>query len=241
MNRFLIAATAVVALGIAAPAYAADLAQPAIHAPAPADAMYNWSGFYVGANAGAGSSHSCWTDLILGGLITLDQGCHDATGAVAGAQIGYRWQSSAWVLGIEAQGDWGGLQGSNEQVFSPAFTQRSRVNALGLFTAQAGYAIDNALFYLKGGAAVTNNHFDFLSTPSQAVIYDSPDQARWGGTLGAGIEYGFASNWSLGIEYDHLFMPDEKVTFNAPVLPPEDNITQGIDLVMARLNYRFGG
>jgi outer membrane immunogenic protein len=226
------------ALGVAAPALAADLAMPA-----PEDVMYNWSGFYVGGNAGVGSSHSCWTNIFLGGLFTFDEGCHNATGGLAGAQIGYRWQSGALVLGLEAQGDWASLEGSNESTSVPAFTNRSHINALGLFTVQAGYAVDNALLYLKGGAAVTNNHFDVLSTPSTAVAGDAADQARWGTTLGVGVEYGFTQNWSLGIEYNHLFMPDQQSTFATVPASPfpfgTDNITQGVDLVTARLNYRF--
>lgn len=241
MKHFLAAAMAAIALGVAAPASAADLAAP-VHVPPPADAMYNWSGFYIGANAGGGSSHGCATDIIAGGLLLLDQGCNDATGGVAGAQIGYRWQSSSWVLGLEAQGDWAGLKGSNAEIFSPAFTNRSNVNAFGLFTAQVGYATNNVLFYLKGGAAVTNNHFDVFSVPSNLIVANTPDQTRWGTTLGAGLEYGFAPNWSLGIEYDHLFMPDQTSIFipTVPALPAETSITQGVDVVMARLNYRFG-
>ncbi|MGY4287748.1 opacity protein-like surface antigen [Bradyrhizobium sp. LM2.7] len=34
-------------------------------------------------------------------------------------------------------------------------------------------------------------------------------ETRWGGTVGAGLEFGFAPNWSVGVEYDHLFMGQE--------------------------------
>jgi len=238
MKQFFAAATAALALGIAAPAFAGSMTPPA-----PADAMYNWSGFYIGANGGAGSSHSCWTDELLGGLVSFDQGCHDATGGVAGGQVGYRWQSSAWVLGLEAQGDWASLQGQNEGTLSPAITDRSRVNAFGALTAQAGFAAGNVLFYLKGGAAVTSNRFEHVSTPSNVVI-DGADESRWGGIVGVGLEYGFAENWSFGVEYDHLFMPDTQSTFSPlPFIGPAsvDSITQGVDVVTARLNYHFGG
>jgi len=248
MKQFLTVAMAAIAVGVAAPALAADLAA-AVHVPAPVDAMYNWSGFYVGANAGAGSSHSCWAFLLLPGL-SLPEGCHDATGGVVGGQIGYRWQSSAWVLGLEAQGNWADLAGSNESdVFVGIFANRSHVNAFGLFTGQVGYAVDNALFYVKGGAAVTSNNFDVLglTAPVPNSVVGTSSQTRWGGTLGAGVEYGFASNWSAGIEYDHLFMPTQDSTLTS-VGPPSpgslfgvENITQGVDLVTARLNYRFGG
>jgi outer membrane immunogenic protein len=41
------------------------------------------------------------------------EGCHNATGGLAGGQIGYRWQTTNWMFGVEAQGDWADLTGSN--------------------------------------------------------------------------------------------------------------------------------
>ena len=38
------------------------------------------------------------------------EGSHDATGGVAGGQVGYRWQTGTWVYGLEAQGDWADLR-----------------------------------------------------------------------------------------------------------------------------------
>ena len=77
--------------------------------------VYDWSGFYIGANGGWGSSHKCWDLVTAGCARSLREGCHDATGGVAGGQIGYRWQSGTWVFGLEAQGDWADLKGRNDQ------------------------------------------------------------------------------------------------------------------------------
>lgn len=104
MKKFLLGTVALIAF--AAPAAAADLAaRPYTKAPPIIAAIYDWSGFYIGANGGWGSSHNCWSQ-VPGGLLLGSDGCHDATGGVAGGQIGYRWQSGAWVFGLEAQGDW---------------------------------------------------------------------------------------------------------------------------------------
>ena len=68
-------------------------------------------------------------------------------------------------------------------------------------------------------------------------------ETRWGGTVGAGLEYGFAPNWSAGVEYDHLFMgtgPWCLHTTPRRVLPHE-RIRQDVDLVTVRVNYRWGG
>src|SRR5262249_49791968 len=140
---------------LAVPAAAADLpARPYTKAPAVVPpVIYNWSGFYIGVNGGGGSSHKCWDFNTLPGVY-VSEGCHDATGGLAGGQIGYRWQWTNWVSGVEAQGDWADLKGSNISQIAPAFTNTSRIDGIGLFTAQVGVAWNNVLFYVKGGGAV---------------------------------------------------------------------------------------
>ncbi|PBB36600.1 outer membrane beta-barrel protein [Mesorhizobium sp. WSM3868] len=237
MKRVLIAAAAfAAALSAVAHASAADLAVPV---PTKTDVGYDWSGFYIGANGGWGSSHSCWTSAFFG-----SEGCHNATGGTAGSQLGYRWQRSDWVFGLEAQGNWADLKGSNVDIVVPVFINRSHVDWFGLLTAQVGYSVDNALFYVKGGAAVTHDRFDVLFSPDTPAG-ETDDQTRWGGALGAGLEYGFAPNWSLAIEYDHLFMPDKTTTFTVVGAPggpfSTERIDQDVDLVGLHLNYRWGG
>ena len=105
-------------------------------------AVYDWSGFYIGANGGWGSSHKCWDFATAGSCSSLAEGCHDATGGVAGGQIGYRWQAGTWVFGLEAQGDWADLKGRNVSLAIPGHLHQrsSKVDAFGLFTGQVGYA-----------------------------------------------------------------------------------------------------
>jgi outer membrane immunogenic protein len=245
MKKFLLGTVGFVALGLAAPASAADLAaRPYTKAPPPMiAAMYDWSGFYIGLNGGWGSSRKCWDFTTVAGVFVAGEGCHDATGAVAGGQIGYRWQASSWVFGLEAQGDWANLRGSNTSVVFPAFTNRSRIDAFGLFTGQVGYAWNNVLLYVKGGAAVTADRFDIRTTVGNVLAATSNGDNRWGGTVGAGLEYSFAPNWSAAVEYDHLFMGTQTRTFTTPAAAffSTDRIRQDVDLVTVRVNYRWGG
>ena len=61
MKKVLLVTASLIALGAAAPAVAADLAaRPYTKAPAMVAAVYDWSGFYIGANGGWGSSRNCW-------------------------------------------------------------------------------------------------------------------------------------------------------------------------------------
>ncbi len=75
------------------------------------------------------------------------------------------------------------------------------------------------------------------------LINDTASETRWGGTIGAGLEYGFAPNWSVGIEYDHIFLGGRDVGFTdfTGALTSIDHITQNVDMGLVRLNYRFGG
>jgi outer membrane immunogenic protein len=251
MKKFFLATVGLVALGMAAPASAADLAaRPYTKAPPPMVAIYDWSGFYIGVNGGGGWSHKCWDLTNFRTPITaFGEGCRDATGGVVGGQVGYRWQSASWVFGLEAQGDWANLKGSNVSLFTPVWTNNSKIDALGLFTGQVGYAWNNVLWYVKGGAAVTDDKYQGTVTAT-GVQFDSASETRWGGVVGTGLEFGFAPNWSVAVEYDHLFMGNRGITFtSAGVLAGipagsvfrTDTIRQDVDMVTARINYRFGG
>ena len=61
--------------------------------------------------------------------------------------------------------------------------------------------------------------------------------------VGAGLEFGFAPNWSAGVEYNHLFMQDRTHTFvdTTGAFFGTDRIRQDVDLVTVRVNYRWGG
>jgi outer membrane immunogenic protein len=247
MKKILLGAMGLAVVSMAAPAAAADLAaRPYTKAPPPmVAAIYDWSGFYVGINGGGGSSRKCW-DLITtpAGLpVIASEGCHDATGGTVGGQIGYRWQSTNWVFGVEAQGNWADFKGDNVSLFFPTDRNRSRIDAFGLFTGQIGYAWNNVLFYVKGGAAVTDDKHDIFAIPSGVLISSTHNETRWGGTIGAGFEYGFALNWSVGVEYDHLFMGNRNLTFTSPagVFDGTDRIRQDVDIGLVRVNYRWGG
>jgi outer membrane immunogenic protein len=246
VKKFLLSVVSLAAIGTAAPASAADLAaRPYTKAPPMIAAIYDWSGFYIGANAGGASSRNCWdvNNTALGAVApAFREGCHDATGAVAGGQIGYRWQSANWVFGVEAQGDWVDLKGSNTSLFfAPGTINQSKIGALGLFTGQVGYAWNNVLWYVKGGAAVTDDKYKGLVG---GIVVDQANETRWGGAVGTGLEVGFAPNWSVGVEYDHLFMGNRNVTFTTTpggAVTRTDNIRQDVDMGTVRLNYRWGG
>src|SRR5690349_19859904 len=113
MKKLSTAVAAIALLGT--PAFAADMP---VKAPptAPAAPVFNWTGWYVGVNAGASFGHAK-TDFNVA-PITLTQtstgesatsgafGVTDTSypgGFIGGGQIGYNWQwSPLIVLGLEA-------------------------------------------------------------------------------------------------------------------------------------------
>jgi outer membrane immunogenic protein len=243
MKKFLLATVGLVALGVAGPASAADMAVKA-RPPAPVVVpIYDWTGFYIGANGGWGQSRNCWDFVDVAGVVVAD-GCRERSGGLVGGQIGYRWQwGGGWVVGLEAQGDWADLSNQRVSVINPLFSTRTETDGIGLFTGQIGYAWNAALLYVKGGAAVTSNRFSILDTLTGAELA-SASATRWGGTVGVGFEYGFTPNWSFGVEYNHLFMGHANNSFTGPAVPAafvNNRISQDVDMVTARINYRFGG
>jgi outer membrane immunogenic protein len=240
VKKILASTTAAVALlTTSLVAQAADLPQKAYAPPPVMMAVYDWTGFYIGGNAGYGSNRNCWGRVPVAGAVIPTS----SSGGVVGGQAGYRWQMGQGCVRFGSPGRLGVASRLANQHFWPDAYDRAKVAGFGLFTGQIGYAWNAALLYLKGGAAVTSNRYD-ITTTLGGVGVASASSTRWGGTVGAGFEYGFAPNWSAGIEYDHLFMGDSNNSFSVPnplLAGALNRISQDIDMVTVRVNYRFGG
>ena len=206
MKKLLLGTIGLVALS--GSAMAADLPARTYKAPPPVVApIYDWTGFYIGANGGWGESRNCWGIVPLARCdysptaAPVDQAASSAASSDTAGNPGSL--SSVWK--VRAIGRTSADPASASSIRS--FSTGVKVDAVGLFTGQIGYAWNASLLYLKGGAATTRNRFDVWTTAS-GVNVATASSNRWGGTVGVGWEYGFAPNWSAGIEYDHLFMGD---------------------------------
>ncbi|SDC03857.1 outer membrane immunogenic protein [Bradyrhizobium brasilense] len=238
MKKILLVTASMLALSATA-ASAADLAaRPYTKAPPPmVAAVYDWTGFYIGINGGWGQSHDNRSVDGVGGV-----GSYDANGGTVGGQIGYRWQAGGWVFGLEAQGNWADFSGSTGNLVVPGGIVRSKTDAFGLFTGQIGYAWNNVLLYAKGGAAVTDRNFQFLNAAGNLASETGFD-TRWSPTVGVGLEFAFSQGWSLGVEYNHIFEDTHGATFVTPAGVAVTGFHTGgdTDMVLGRLNYKFGG
>lgn len=190
------------------------------------------------------------------------------SGVIGGGQIGYNWQVNQFVLGVEADAVGTGLNGSSasaSRAFGPpvllaTVTQTvtvdfSPIDWMATFRGRAGFAVDRALFYVTGGAAVaeiggsttTLVNGPGIGIPAGTfVAANGGSTTRWGWTFGGGIEWAFSNNWSLAGEYRHTDFGTRGSTFNIPDglggVFATGTLTsrQTVDQATARINYRFG-
>jgi outer membrane immunogenic protein len=228
MKKCLLAAVAL--LGVATSASAADLgARGYNQAPAYAAPIYTWTGFYLGAHIGGAFSGS----NSFNGLALSD---YDAR-LLGGVQAGADWQFAGnFVVGAEGQYSWLGKNNLNA-VFPAGFVYSNNQRALASITARLGYAFGSALVYVKGGYAWSDNNetLTFAGVPV-AFVLDSSHSNGW--TLGGGVEYMFAPNWSAKAEYQYYNFGDSR--FLAPAaLVPFGTFHNDEHTLKLGVNYRF--
>jgi outer membrane immunogenic protein len=232
-----------IAAGIST-ASAADLSRPVYtKAPPPAPVMYNWTGFYVGLNAGGKWITNSDNTVTVGGTSFTLSGNNDSSW-IAGGQLGYNWQApgSQWVFGIE--GDIDAQDFSKTRVlgtaigpFIPgdAFSVESKWQAS--IRGRIGYAWDRVLLYGTGGVAFTQLKGS-VSLVGLGTVTD--DTTVVGGTVGGGLEYAVTNNLSLGVEGRYTWYGDQ--TFNGGTLAAavvQDKINLNTAEVMGKINFKF--
>ena len=234
MKKFLLATVALVALGATAPALAADLAaRPYTKAPAYAAPIYNWTGFYIGGHIGGAFSGN----NNFNGLATGNNGNGRFLGGLQGG-ADYQFAPN-WVLGAEAEYSW--LGSSNNSVIFPGtpapYTYTNNQRGIGSVTGRVGYTWGPGLLYVKGGYAFSDNS-ESLTQNGGAVPFAFNGGHSNGYTVGAGLEYMFAQNWSAKIEYQYYDFGSNR--FIAPVvMVPFGSFSNDEHTLKAGLNYRF--
>ncbi|MBR0753384.1 porin family protein [Bradyrhizobium jicamae] len=227
MKKFLLGTAALAAL--ASPAFAADMpARTYTKAPpytAPA-VVYNWTGFYIGGHVGG-----AFTDGT--NLMGAD------TRFLGGVQGGFDYQFAPnWVMGIEAQYSW--LSGGSSNTVFPAGTVvTGNSDQLGSVTGRLGYTWGPALLYAKGGYAWRDNNNIGVAVAGVPTAFTTSGNNQNGYTVGAGLEYMFAPNWSAKAEYQYYNFG--KTTFTGG---PADIVGASLKndehTVKLGVNYRFG-
>jgi outer membrane immunogenic protein len=190
----------------AASALAADLDVPP--PPPPVEelrtATYDWTGAYIGALVGSSCIDGSLVDNDIGGVPPTPlhwemSGC----GWKGGALVGYNYQMDNFVLGAEA--DW---SRSNKIVkntdpgadFSFAMDHEVTVRS------RLGWAMDDTLFFVTGGAAYAQGNLDGISAPIPSNI----KAKHWGWTIGGGVEHAFTDQFRMKLDYLYTHYKGEK-------------------------------
>ncbi len=196
MRNSLLLTAALVGLGGAA--LAADLPN-AKEPPVPPAPVFTWSGFYVGGQVGYQWSQTV-QNLVgePGSVFISTEPDTDTEGLTGGAHIGYNWQVSQFVLGIEGDVEGTGYSGS-ELSNSGAFSNTTNIAIEGSARVRVGFAWDQFLFYGTGGAAFASIRNSVLTVGGGPS--DEATIGRVGWTAGGGIEYALDPSWTIRAEY----------------------------------------
>jgi outer membrane immunogenic protein len=229
MKKFLLGAAALAAF--ASPAFAADMpARTYTKAPPPYTApavVYNWTGFYIGGHVGGAFTDG--TNLLGSDARFL-----------GGVQGGFDYQfASNWVLGAEAQYSWLG-GGTNSGVVFPGGTLvTGKSDQLGSVTGRFGYTWGPALLYAKGGYAWRDNNNIGVSVAGVPAAFTTSGNHKDGYTVGGGLEYMFAPNWSAKAEYQYYNFGSTTFT-SGPADVVGAKFRDDEHTVKVGVNYRFG-
>jgi outer membrane immunogenic protein len=226
--------------------------------------VYNWTGFYLGLNAGGnwGKSQSPMTiasnAAFASAFDTMGSKSFDTGGFTGGGQGGYNWQWHNILVGLETDFDYFGSAGSQSVSYPTPNSRRpltstitKSLNTDWLFTARprVGITANNWLFYETAGLALTQLKASWAyadNFPEAANATASANVTGW--TVGGGIEYAFPGNWLVGGEYLYVKFPGVSANSGAtsrfpPVPTPGVSVSYNADLasniIRLRLSKKF--
>src|SRR6202012_2706914 len=190
MKKILLASAAIGAF--AAPSFAADLPArtytkaPAYTAP---EAVYNWTGFYIGGH--------------VGGAFAGNNRLESSDGRVlGGVQGGFDYQfATNWVVGVEAQYSWLANNNGAGVAFPAGTVVNGNTDQLGSVTGRFGYTWGPALLYAKGGYAWRDNPNIGVTFAGAPAAFTTTGNQQNGWTVVAGLEYLVAPNLEAKAEY----------------------------------------
>ncbi len=222
------------AAGIASSASAADMPVKAVRA-APA-AVYNWSGFYVGVHVGG-----AWLDHERHEIALPENlADHDASGLIAGGQIGFNVQNGNIVWGIEVQASWSDLDDETPSTLFEGFTKRTEVNWMGTAAGRLGIVTGNMLLFVKAGFAWADYDYQIRLDGAR---WAQVDELRTGWMVGVGAEYAMSGPWSVKLEYNYMDFGKKSYNFVPVTDDPTERwrVEDSIHVVKFGINYRLGG
>ena len=233
-------------------AQAADLGARAPYLKAPVAMVYDWTGFYLGVNAGVGLGRNNQT-LAVPDFPSFEQSYLSPQGALGGAQAGYNWQTNSalgpLVLGVEADIQGTGLRDDYTcllgcRTAAPDITARfdQRLDWFGTVRGRVGVATGPVLSYFTAGFAYGNVKTSLTETFAGVASTFTSNQTRGGWTVGSGVEAALGGGWTAKLEYLYVDLGNRSDTFAFGGTPPQKLDTEiRENIFRVGLNYRIGG
>src|SRR6266849_5042275 len=221
MKTILLLGVTGVAFMAAGAVNAADLPRKAPPMVAPPPPAFSWTGCYVGAQGGGGWGRKRYehTEGVVASGIASEEvpltSNADLSGGAFGGQVGCDYQfTGGWVIGVRGNALATDIHGSGLQLDEPREnsdgTFAAKTNFLASVTGRLGYSWNTVLTYVNGGAAWAHDKYDFSHADELALVFQEtfPKESRTGWTVGGGVEWAFAPNWSAFAEYAYYDFGD---------------------------------
>jgi outer membrane immunogenic protein len=218
---------------------------PVYKAPPYIAPAYDWSGLYVGGHVGWGHLRDSATTQAAGGLLALGAvNTFTSDQLIGGLQGGYNFMVSPHILlGFEGEFTWL-TQGYSTAIATLApptiLTNTANPDWVATAAGRLGYANDNMLIYAKGGGAWLDSNYGASLFPAAGTPY-SVSNVRTGYTVGGGLEYGFAPNWSAKAEYAYLDFGTNTYNVGFGGATVATGYKTDMQQVKLGINYRFNG
>jgi outer membrane immunogenic protein len=201
---------------------------------------FSWSGFYIGAVAGAGIVTPQFNDGQA--FIAGDRQAGDWA-FTGGGTVGYNWQSGSAVFGVETDFNWTNFDQSVTAANVLQFD--AKWNWFSTVRARFGLALDRTLVYATAGVAIVDLDYQAFRVNLGCGPTPNPcaklSKTEVGLALGAGVEYALAGNWSFKAEYLFIKLPTEDIGLSFVNSPVKLQYTTDAHFARVGLNYRFGG
>jgi outer membrane immunogenic protein len=230
-------------VGTAVSAQAADLAVKAPYLKAPVAAVYDWTGFYIGVNAGVGLGRDLAVhNYVAGG--TANTTYLQPQGALGGGQVGYNWQTGSFLgpilLGLETDIQAAGLSDGRTTLSTiPAIAgpvnYNQKLDWFGTARGRIGLVKGPVVSYVTGGFA----YGEVKTSITEPGVVSTLNRTQTGWVLGSGVEAALGGNWTGKIEYLYLNLGNKNDLFFTGTQPVRTEIRENIFRV--GLNYRIGG
>jgi outer membrane immunogenic protein len=179
-------AASLLALALASPAMAQDVAPPS-----------DWTGLYFGMAVATPQGDNTWRAEAFDDLQLVPGSW---TGRTRILTLGHDWQRGGLTFGALVSANTDGFTATpTDAIYLTCDNCQTEVSHLITLRGRAGYVMGDTLFFTSGGIA----RGDVRATNVTGTLIEAEDSLS-GWTLGVGVEHRIGSNLTVAVSYDHV-------------------------------------